>query len=81
LTSADKRPSANELLESKFLKDIEAEKNNREVKVKPPNKPKGPKRKKSFQYMKNHASTILEEEEENSEDDHDKRKQAIITKL
>ena len=48
LTTADKRPSARELLESKFLKDIESERNNREVKVKPAVKAKGPKRKKSL---------------------------------
>jgi hypothetical protein len=71
LNPADKRPSAKELLESKFIKDVDTDKNNREVKVRPAIKQKGPKRKKSLQYMKKHGSTILEEEEENSEDDSD----------
>ncbi len=75
MTTADKRPSAKELLESKFLKEIESDKNNREVKVKPATKSKGLKRKKSLQYMKKHGSTILEEEEENSEDDGERKKQ------
>lgn len=69
LTTADRRPTAKELLESKFMRDLESEKNNREVKVRPAMKPKGPKRKKSLQYMRKHGSTILEEEEENSEDE------------
>lgn len=74
LISAEKRPSARELLESKFLKDLDSEKNNREVKVKPPAKQK--KRKNSLQHLKKHGSTIMEEEDENSEDD-DQRKSRV----
>jgi hypothetical protein len=73
LVPADKRPTAKDLLESKFLKDIEGDKNNREVKVRPAVKQKGPKRKRSLDYMKKNGSTIIEEEEENSEDEGQKR--------
>lgn len=48
LSCAEKRPTAKELLESKFIKDIESEKNNREVKVRPPTQPKVLKKKKSL---------------------------------
>jgi len=51
------------------LKDLESEKNNREVKVKPAMKQKGPKRKRSLDYMRKNGSTIIEEEEENSDDE------------
>ena len=75
LSSADKRPAAKDLLESKFLKDLDNEKNNQSVKVRPPIKSNGPKRKKSFNYkLQRERSTILEEEEENSEDDEEERK-------
>jgi hypothetical protein len=35
LKKADERPTAKELLESKFIYDLENEKNNHEVKMKP----------------------------------------------
>lgn len=70
LNTAEHRPSAKDLLESKFLNEFESEKNNHEVKVRPPVKEKkNKKKKKSNMFLKKHqGSTILEEEEENSED-------------
>lgn len=50
LKRADQRPTAKELLESSFINDLESEKNNFEVKVKPPTKQKVPKKKKEAKY-------------------------------
>ncbi|CDW81608.1 mitogen activated protein kinase family [Stylonychia lemnae] len=78
LTRADQRPEAKDLLESKFMKDLESEKNNKEVKVKPPTKIKGIKRKKSLEYLKMQGRTIFEVEEEDSEEDNEQKKSQVI---
>lgn len=73
LAPVERRPTAKQLLESRFLKDLESEKNNKEVKVKPNEKSKFPKRKRSIDYLKKNGSTIIEEEEENSEDEEEQQ--------
>ena len=51
LNTAEKRPNAKDLLESKFLNCLESENNNHEVNVRPPEKDKKmKKRKKSNVY-------------------------------
>lgn len=50
LGNADKRPSAKDLLDSKFINELDNEKNNHEVQVKPPPKEKKSKKKNKNQF-------------------------------
>lgn len=52
LSRADKRPRAVDLLDSPFLHDIESEKNNHEIKVKPLIKEKKNKKRRSLIFTK-----------------------------
>jgi hypothetical protein len=61
------------------LNDLDSEKNNHEVKIKPLPKDKLKKLKKGLRLKKHGASTILEEEEENNSDPNDDFKRQIYT--